>query len=158
MCMESPQESRQEEVINPIDPDAVAENPAFLPYAHTVGGAVVRPEDKGKLQGRSITAMEQQTQRQMQQLYEQMDLLARQAKSLQARVDVSYKIYLAGLSFEPVIGQVYYFYQRANGSHLLSMISPEEWGRSPQKPECLAKVQLLGDHTWDVLEAFSDLL
>jgi len=156
--MESQQDPKTKEFVNPIDPDSVAENPAFLPYAHTVGGAVIRPEDKGKLQGRSITAMEQQTQRQMQQIYQQMDLLAKQAKALQARVDVSYKIYLAGLSFEPVIGQVYYFYQRANGSHLVSMISPEEWGRSLQKPECLAKIQLLGDHTWDVLETFSDSL
>lgn len=156
--MESPQDSNPKEFVNPIDPDAVAENPAFLPYAHTVGGAVIRPEDKGKLQGQSITAMEQQTQRQMHQIYEQMDLLAKQAKALQARVDVSYKIYLAGLSFEPVIGQVYYFYQRANGSHLVSMISPEEWGRSLQKPECLAKIQLLGDHTWDVLETYSEEL
>lgn len=156
--MESPKENIPPPIVNPIDPDSVAENPAFLPYAHTVGGAVIRPEDKGKLQGRSITAMEQQTQRQMQQIYEQMDLLAKQAKSLQARVDISYKIYQAGLSFEPVIGQVYYFYQRANGSHLVSMISPEEWGRSPQKPECIAKIQLLGDHTWDVQETYADYL
>ena len=26
---------------NPIDPDKVAENPHLLPYAHTVGGAVI---------------------------------------------------------------------------------------------------------------------
>lgn len=153
--MESSAEKKVE-FVNPIDPDAVAENPAFLPYAHNVGGAVIRPEDKGKLQGRAITAMEQQTQRQMKQLYEQMDLLAKQAKMLQARVDVSYKIYQAGLSFEPVIGQVYFFYQRDNGSHLVSMISPEEWGRSLSKPECLAKIQLLGDHTWEVLESYSE--
>jgi hypothetical protein len=154
--MESHKDKDANQFVNPIDSDSVAENPAFLPYAHTVGGAVIRPEDKGKLQGRSITAMEQQTQRQMQQIYEQMDLLAKQAKTLQSRVEISYKIYLAGLSFEPVIGQVYYFYQRGNGSHMVSMISPEEWGRSLQKPECLAKIQLLGDHTWDVLTTYAE--
>ncbi len=35
--------------VNPIDPDKVAENPGLLPYAHTAGGAVIRPEDKGRI-------------------------------------------------------------------------------------------------------------
>jgi hypothetical protein len=35
--------------VNPIDKDKVAENPGLLPYAHTAGGAVIRPEDKGKI-------------------------------------------------------------------------------------------------------------
>ena len=34
-------EQQQEEFINPIDPDKVAENPHLLPYAHTVGSAVI---------------------------------------------------------------------------------------------------------------------
>jgi hypothetical protein len=34
--------------INPINKDKVAENPGLLPYAHTAGGAVIRPEDMGK--------------------------------------------------------------------------------------------------------------
>ena len=62
--------------LNPINKDKVAENPGLLPYAHTAGGAVIRPEDMGKSKGRSITAMRQQTDRQMNQLYEQMEVLA----------------------------------------------------------------------------------
>lgn len=137
---------------NPIDPDKITENPGLLPYAHTVGGAVIKPEDKGKLKGRSIKAMEQQTDRQMQQLYEQMEVLARQAKSLKHRVEISYKIYQTGLSFEPVVGDTYYFYLRKSGDYMVSMVKPEEWGRGPSVPTYLATVQLLADHTWEVLE------
>ena len=33
--------------LNPINPDKVAENPGLLPYAHTAGGAVIKPDDMG---------------------------------------------------------------------------------------------------------------
>ncbi|MBC7409710.1 MAG: DUF2452 domain-containing protein, partial [Arcicella sp.] len=62
----------EETFLNPINKDKVAENPGLLPYAHTAGGAVIRPEDMGKIKGRSVLAMRQQTDRQMSQLYEQM--------------------------------------------------------------------------------------
>ena len=75
----------EEAFLNPINKDKVAENPGLLPYAHTAGGAVIKPEDMGKVKGRSVLAMRQQTDRQMNQLYEQMEVLARQAKLLAQR-------------------------------------------------------------------------
>ena len=58
----------KEEFVNPIDPDKIAENPHLLPYAHTVGGAVIKPEDTGKLKGRALSAMNQQTDMQLSQI------------------------------------------------------------------------------------------
>ncbi len=97
---------------NPIDKDKVAENPGLLPYAHTVGSAVIKPEDKGKIKGRAVVAMRQQTERQMSQLYKQMQLLADQANELKKRVEVSERIYSADIGFEPLIGHTYYLYDR----------------------------------------------
>ncbi len=68
--------------VNPIDPDKIAENPHLLPYAHQVGSAVIKPEDQGKLKGRALSAMSQQTDMQLGQIYEQMQLLASQANAL----------------------------------------------------------------------------
>jgi len=137
--------------INPIDKDKAAENPGLLPYAHTTGGAVIRPEDKGRIRGNAMTAMYDQTDRQMEQLRQQMETLMNQAKSLSERVSVSEMIYQADIPFQPVIHHIYYLYQRKkDGTHVLSMVSPEEWGsRSPF--EHLSTVRLLGDHTWEVL-------
>lgn len=141
-----------EAFVNPIDKTKVAENPGLLPYAHTAGGAVIRPEDKGRIRGNAMTAMYDQTDRQMEQLRQQMETLVNQAKSLQARMGVSELIYQAEVPFQPVIHHVYHLYQRkSNGSHLLSMISPSEWGKNAPF-EHLATVRLLGDHTWEVLE------
>lgn len=135
---------------NPIDKDKVAENPGLLPYAHTIGSAVIRPEDKGKIKGRAVAAMRQQTEKQMSQLYRQMQLLAEQANEIKRRVEVSERIYSASMGFEPLVGHTYYLYERNDGTDLLSMVAPEEWGRSVNFKRFIAKVTLLADHTWDV--------
>lgn len=136
--------------LNPINKDKVAENPGLLPYAHTAGGAVIRPEDMGKTKGRSITAMRQQTDRQMNQLYEQMEVLARQAKLIAQRKEISERIYDAAMGFEPIINETYYMYEKDTGKDLLSLVAPNEWGRSFKYSRFLAKCLLLADHTWDV--------
>ena len=136
--------------LNPINPDKVAENPGLLPYAHTAGGAVIKPDDMGKVKGRSVLAMRQQTDRQMNQLYEQMEVLARQAKLLAERKEISERIYDAAMGFEPIISETYYLYEKEDGSDLMSLVAPEEWGRSFKYSRFLAKVTLLADHTWEV--------
>jgi hypothetical protein len=136
--------------VNPIDAKKVAENPGLLAYAHTAGGAVIRPEDKGRIKGNAMMAMYEQTDRQMHQLKEQMDTLVSQAKSLQRRKEISEMIYQATLNFRPVVGHIYHLYQKADNSHTISLIAPDEWGRkSPYT--FMATVQLLYDHTWEVL-------
>lgn len=140
----------EEAFFNPINPDKVAENPGLLPYAHTAGGAVIKPDDMGKVKGRSVLAMRQQTDRQMNQLYEQMELLAKQAKIIADRKEISERIYEATMGFEPIISEIYYLYEKEDGSDLMSLVAPEEWGRSFKYSRYLAKVQLLADHTWDV--------
>ena len=135
--------------LNPINPDKVAENPGLLPYAHTAGGAVIKPDDMGKIKGRSVLAMRQQTDRQMNQLYEQMEVLARQAKLIAERKEISERIYEAAMGFEPIISETYYLYEKEDGSDLMSLVAPEEWGRSFKYSRYLAKVKLLADHTWE---------
>jgi hypothetical protein len=135
--------------INPIDVTKVAENPGFLPYAHTAGGAVIRPEDKGRIKGNAMMAMYEQTDRQIGQLREQMETLVAQAKSLQRRKEISEVIYEATLGFRPVVGHIYHLYRKKDDSHTISLIAPDEWEPCPYT--YLATVQLLYDHTWEVL-------
>lgn len=127
------------------------ENPGLLPYAHHSGSAIVKPEDQGKITGRAVAAMQSQTEMQMAQIYEQMQLLAEQAKSIQARVEYSERIYQATVSFEPLINHTYFLYQKNDGTDFLSMISPEEWGRKKDFATFLAEVKLLADHTWEIV-------
>lgn len=146
--------------VDKIDLEEMAEkatqNPGTLAYPHHSGSAMVKPEDKGKLKGRAVSAMEQQTDRQMKQLYEQMQVLAGQAKELQVRKEMSERIYAAQMNFEPLIGHRYHLYQKKDGDDVLSMVGPGEWGRSAPFETFLATVELLADHTWEIIEKGSD--
>ena len=141
-----------DEFENPIDPDKVTENPGSLEYGHHAGSAIVKPEDIGKLKGRAVSAMEHQTDMQLDQIRAQMQLLAEQAKTLTDRKAISEIIYAAEMRFEPVINHIYHLYQKEDSAYLLSLISPNQWGRSKKSYEFIATVRLLADHTWDVLD------
>ena len=116
---------------NPIDPDKITETPHSLEYGHHAGSAVVKPEDQGKVKGRAfICDWNIRLTCKMDQIREQMQLLADQAKALQDRKVISEIIYGAEMRFEPLINHTYHLYQKENSSFLLSLIAPDQWGRS----------------------------
>ncbi len=135
------------------DKDKITDFPSLIEYAHNVGSAVIKPEDKGRIKGNAIAAMHDQTDRQFRQLFEQMQTLIDQAKYLQKRVEISERIYKADMGFSPVMNKVYYLYKRKSGTDVLSMVSPREWGRSFPYEEFVAEVRLMSDHTWEILQA-----
>ncbi|MBC7850391.1 MAG: DUF2452 domain-containing protein [Chitinophagaceae bacterium] len=122
---------------------------SVLPYSSSVSGAVIKPTEEGVIRHKALTAMEEQTNMQLDQIRKQVELLALQAQEIQKRKELSILIYSAKLNFSPVIGQVYYLYEKKDESHILSLVSPKEWGNSsgPFK-RFLAGVKLLADHTW----------
>lgn len=134
----------------------MAVNPGSLPYAHHAGSAVIRPDDLGKVRGLAMTAMYQQTDVQMQQIKDQIELLIHQSKNIQSRIQVSEQIYQAAVGYDPVINHIYHLYsKKVDGAWVLSMIAPSEWGRK-QPYEYLASVRLMADHTWEILKTRDD--
>lgn len=136
---------------NPIDEDKVAENPGLLPYASNVGGFLVKPLDKGKIKGIAMQAMEEQANIQLQQIREQIELLAKQAKDIKERAEISQHIYTADMNFQPIIGKTYHLYKRKDEGMVMSMVGPNEWGRSMPFAHHVSTVRLLADHTWEIL-------
>lgn len=124
---------------------------SVLPYSASVAGAVVRPTEEGVIRHKALKAMEEQTNMQLDQIRKQIELLALQAQEIHKRKELSMLIYHAKLSFKPDIGQVYYLYQKEDGGHMISLISPKEWGDSMPYKQFVAAVQLLADHTWKEL-------
>jgi len=142
---------KKEDFVNPIDIDKVTATPHSLPYSHTVGGAVIKPIDRGRVTGLAVAAMYEQTDMQLDQIRKQVELLAAQAQEIQRRVEISERIYKVGMNFKPLIGHVYHLYTRPDGTEFISMVAPNEWGRS-SKMEFQASVKLLADHTWEILK------
>jgi hypothetical protein len=121
---------------------------SVLPYSAAVSGAVIKPNEEGMIKHKALTAMEEQTNMQLEQIRKQIELLALQAHEIQKRKELSLMIYGAKMSFKPNIGQVYYLYEKDENGYILSLVSPKEWGNSGPFKRFIAAVQLLADHTW----------
>jgi hypothetical protein len=135
---------------NPIDKDNTTETPGSLPYAHHRGSAVVKTTKESVIKSRALSAMEEQTDMQLDQIRQQIELLAEQARKIQERKELSLKIYQAKMNFAPLMGSTYYLYETEEGGYILSMIGPDEWGRARRFKNFVSKVKLLADHTWSM--------
>ena len=118
---------------------------SVLPYAASVSGAVIKPTEVGMIKHKALAAMEEQTDLQLNQIRQQIELLASQAQEINRRKELSMMIYNAQLSFTPVMGNVYHIYEKKDGTYFLSMISPNEWNN---QFTTIASVKMLADHTW----------
>lgn len=122
---------------------------SVLPYSASVSGVVIKPTQEGVIRHKVLTAMEEQTNMQLDQIRKQVELLALQAQEIQSRKELSMIVYSAKLNFLPIIGNIYHLYENNDGTYYISMISPNEWGRGAKSfKKHHAKVQLLADHTW----------
>lgn len=124
---------------------------SVLPYAASVSGALIKPTEEGVIKHKALTAMEEQTNMQLDQIRKQIELLALQAQEIQKRKELSLLIYNAKLSFKPNIGQTYFLYEKNDETYMLSLVSPKEWGGASPFKGFVATVQLLADHTWKEL-------
>jgi len=137
---------------NPIDKDKITESPHNLPYAHNVGSAIIFPDDKDRIKSNAMAAMEEQTNMQMKQIYDQMELLVNQANDLKKRVEISEEIYTAEMGFKPLTGHTYHLYEKEDGTKVLSMIGPKQWSHGNKYKRFIATARLMGDHSWQIIE------
>lgn len=122
---------------------------SVLPYAASASGALVKPTEEGVIKHKALSAMEEQTNMQLDQIRRQIELLALQAQEIQKRKELSMIIYNAKLSLSPVIGSIYYLYQKNDDTYFVSMIGPKQWGgKGEAYKNFIAQVKLLADHTW----------
>ncbi|MBC7428103.1 MAG: DUF2452 domain-containing protein [Bacteriovorax sp.] len=130
----------------------VTDMPSLLEYAHTVGGFAIVPTNEGQIKSHARDAMKEQTEEQLNIIFEQMKTLARQVQDIKKRVHISDLIYNSKISFTPVIGKNYFLYEEAEEIRYLSLIGPQEWGNN-FTDKFLAEVRLNADHTWKVINS-----
>ncbi|AKT37049.1 DUF2452 domain-containing protein [Chondromyces crocatus] len=88
-------------------------------------------------------------------LARQIRLLQEQARTLLESAQRDGDLHRVACSFKKRPGQVYYLYQRAEGSRYFSMLSPEDWG--PNRPhEFVGAYRLEADMSWTVDGSFND--
>lgn len=121
------------------------------PYALSVSSPKIEPLDKRLLVAKAHESMQHQAEQQITMLKKQAELLMKQAKSIEERLTLSHAIYKADINFEPIIHGIYHLYQKDNGTQILSMIAPYEWGKSMPFQLYVNTVRLLADRTWEIL-------
>ena len=121
---------------------------SVMPYAASAAGVAIRPTKEGVIKHKALWAMEEQTNMQLDQIKQQIELLAKQAQEIRKRKELSLMIYEAKLGFKPQIGHTYHLYEKKDGNHMLSLVAPTEWGGHGPFKQFISSVRLLADHTW----------
>ncbi len=132
----------------------VSDAPGKSEYALERGGTSFAITSEGTIKSRAFKIMDEQIGMQMENIMEQIQVLARQADELKKRRLLSEQIYGAKMKFEPLVGSIYFLYDSPKG-HILSILSPQEFGEKKLKENqytYLAKARLLADCTWTILE------
>jgi hypothetical protein len=125
-AQESPQDNRPL-----VLKDALFQGDAHnAPYALSVSSPKIEPIDKRMLVANAHESMQHQAEQQISMLKKQAELLMKQAKAIEDRLALSHAIYKADINFEPVIHGIYHVYQKDDGSQVLSMVAPYEWGKN----------------------------
>jgi len=117
------------------------------------GSIAVKKEDLHKPIAKGLVALEGQIDISANNILEQYEILKKQALAIQEKKRISTRIYEAEMKFEPIILGTYYLYKWDSEKTFISMIAPNEWGRSMKKKiDFVATIKLDYDHTWQILE------
>lgn len=116
--------------------DKVRMRPNILPYPHHVAAPKIETVDLSAfntLQAHKVS----------KSLQKRAEEIAGMVQTLQEDYALNLQLYSATRSFEPVLGEVYHLYEKADGTQFLSLISPREW-----KQKYLYSGVLNSDGTW----------
>ncbi len=116
--------------------------PAFAPIK------IVEEKDK------AINVARQNAKQEYERIMEQAEILMKQARALQARLDATELVHRAKFSFNPIHGKIYHLYfDKRNSENILIQSSPSEWSCGiPENWTYSMAVKKLGDSTWALVE------
>jgi hypothetical protein len=145
-------EENDDFIYDPLKSDAIYQGvDKFSPIALSVSSPKIEPIDKRLLKANAYETMQHQAHQQISMLKKQADLIIEQARLIEERLIISRQIYEADLNFEPVIGTVYHVYEK-KGKTVLSIISPNEWGKKQAYERHVCSARLLADKSWELLK------
>ena len=138
MRIEDSDPNRHASIEYPMDLSA----PAFAPIK------VVEEKDK------AVNIARQNAKQEYDRIMEQAEVLVKQAKALQARLDATEMVHNARFAFNPIHGRIYHlYYDSKSAKNVMSQNAPLDWSCGiPQDWTFCMSVKKLGDSTWAVIE------
>lgn len=92
---------------------------SLKPYGTNVGAPVITTTDTVAWKNKSIHKLNNKVQAKYQELKTQYEQLMQE-------FEYNNLIYNAKFTFEPILGETYHLYKRANGENFLSIIAPNQ--------------------------------
>ena len=122
-------------------------NAAILPYGTSVGAPAITLENIGGWKEQGTLMVNKELKSRFKELEDQYIKLVEEHRWNEL-------VYAAEFNFEPVIGQLYYLYDRGGvkGKPFLSMIAPGEWG-GKKGMEFIGSFALNHNRKWILQEA-----
>lgn len=126
-------------------PDKVADAPMTTPYGTDLSApAFTLPDVKGYKQAQAAEAGHRFHQR-----YEELE---QAMQELMTQAQYNDRLLNANIAFKPIIGQVYYLYEK-DAQDFISMVSPDEFGESyMQQKTFVGAYKILADNVWIEIE------
>lgn len=110
---------------------------SLKPYATSVGAPVITSTDTTAWKNRSINKLNHKVQTRYNEIKVQYEKLMQE-------FEYNNLIYSAKFSFEPIIGDTYHLYKRANDETFLSIIAPNQCNFNSQ-----GSFRLNADQIWE---------
>lgn len=126
-------------------PDRVADSPMTTPYGTDLSApAFTVPDVAGFKKEQAAEASHRFHQR-----YEELEQAMHE---LMTQAQYNDRLLNAAMAFKPIIGQVYYLYNK-DSEDFISMVSPEEFGESyMQHKTFVGAFKILADNAWIEVE------
>ena len=117
--------------------DNVAKKPNLLPYGSNVGAPSIKPTDISSWKDEKVVT----TNHYFSSRY---DEIKKDYLKLMEEYEWNTLVYNAEFRFKPVIGKVYFLYQKDDGKLFLSLIEPNEWDKI-----FIGAFKLISDNRWE---------
>ncbi len=127
---------------------------ASIEYPMEVGSPAFAPIKIVEEKDKAINVARQNAKQEYERIMEQAEILMKQARALQARLDATELVHRAKFSFNPIHGKIYHLYfDKRNSENILIQSSPSEWSCGiPENWTYSMAVKKLGDSTWALVE------
>jgi Protein of unknown function (DUF2452) len=127
---------------------------AGIEYPMEVSAPVFAPVKVLEEKDKAVNVARQNAKLEYDRIMEQAEVLMKQAKALQQRLDATETVHRAKFSFNPIHGRVYHLYFDNKNQHdILIQNGPNEWSCGvPAHWTYSYAVKKLGDSTWAVVE------
>ena len=124
--------------------DNVAKKPNLLPYGSNVGAPSIKPTDISSWKEQKVVTTNHY-------FSSRFDEIKKDNLKLMEEYEWNTLVYNAEFKFKPVMGKVYFLYQKDDGKLFLSLIEPNEWDKI-----FIGAFKLISNNRWERMEYAGD--